>query len=274
MGSVIVPAHNESTVIRRTLEPLAHLARSGRIDLVVAANGCTDDTAEVARSIPGTRVLDLEEASKVGALNAADACTDRFPRMYLDADIEMQPSALLAVLECLETEDALAARPPFVYNTDGATWVVRAYFRARMRLPSNRSAMWGAGCYALSKAGRSRFGDFPSLIADDLYVDSLFDASEKRVVETGPVVVRAPRAAAALRAVLRRTYAGNAQMDGHVRAVGGQPVQTSNARDLVGSVRSLSTLFDAGVYAGFVLFARLEARHNHHHWSRDDSSRS
>lgn len=274
MGSVVVPAHDEASVIRRTLQPLVSLTASNRIDLVVAANGCKDATAEVARAIDGVRVLELPTASKVDALNAADSATHSFPRMYLDADIEIQPDAVIAVLNALEVGPEPAARPPFVYDTTGASWLVRAYFRARMRLPSNTRALWGAGCYALSRAGRDRFGAFPDLIADDLFVDSLFGDHEKRVVATSPVVVRAPRTAAALRAVLRRTYAGNAQLERRLRgAASARASTTSNARDLVASVRSPATFADACVYLVLVLLARVDARRPSSVWGRDHSSR-
>lgn len=271
MGSVVIPAHNEAAVIRRTLEPLGGLAASGRIDLVVAANGCDDATVAVAREVGAARVLEIEGASKVAALNAADAATDRFPRMYLDADIEIRPESVVDVLRALEEGPEIAARPPFVYDTVGASWPVRAYFRARVRLPSNSRALWGAGCYALSRAARDRFGAFPALIADDLFVDSLFGASEKRVVLTTPVVVRAPRTSAALRAVLRRTYSGNAEFD---RQPVGRAQPTSNAVDLVRSARSPAALVDACVYAGFVVLARLQARRPASGWGRDHSTRS
>lgn len=274
MGSVVVPAHNEASVILRTLEPLGPLAVAGRIDLIVAANGCSDATVAIARGVVGVRVLNLPEASKVSAISAAEAVTNRFPRMYLDADIEIEPAALVAVFSALDAGPELAARPPFIYDTVGASWPVRAYIRARMRLPSNTEALWGAGCYSLSRTARERFGEFPPLIADDYFVDSLFDASEKRVVPTTPVVVRAPRTAAAMRAVLRRTYSGNTQLQRHLADVGGaEPSRTNNARDLMKSVRSMSSLADACVYLAFVLVGRVHMRRRTSVWSRDQSTR-
>ena len=87
LGSIVIPAHDEGRVIERTLAPLVPLAHSGAVEVVVAANGCSDDTVARARQVPGVRVLNLAEASKVAALNAADATTDAFPRIYLDADV-------------------------------------------------------------------------------------------------------------------------------------------------------------------------------------------
>lgn len=274
-GAVVIPAHNEGAVIQRTLTPLAALAAGEEIDVVVAANGCTDDTVARARQVPGVRVLDLAEPSKVGALNAADSATDRFPRIYLDADIVASPGAVAAVLEALTKGPELAARPPFVYDLAGARPLVRAYYRARLRLPANTSALWGAGCYAMSRSGRARFGQFPGLVADDYFVDTLFAPHEKRVVDAEPVVVRVPRTSQALGRVLRRTYGGNAELHALARAAGREaPASSGNSRALMRSVRSPATLYDATVYAGFSLAGRSSVTGRTSPWHRDDSSRT
>lgn len=274
-GSVVIPAHNEGAVIERTLASLAPLAASGEVEVVVAANGCSDDTVARARRVPGVRVLDLPEPSKVAALNAADAATDLFPRIYLDADILAPTASVVAVLEALRTGTALAARPPFVYDLTGARALVRAYYRARLRLPANSAALWGAGCYAMSRLGRGRFGEFPGLVADDYYVDTLFAPHEKRVVDAAPVVVRVPRTPHALGRVLRRTYGGNTELHHHLRSGSGEaPAGSGNAKALLGTVRSPASLGDATVYATFSVVGRSRFPGQATAWLRDESSRS
>ena len=68
--SVVVPAHDEAAVIA---DRLGHLtgALGPDVELVVVANGCSDRTAEVARTVPGVRVVELPVAAKAAALNAA-----------------------------------------------------------------------------------------------------------------------------------------------------------------------------------------------------------
>ena len=58
-GAVIIPAHNEASVIGRALFPLAPLAAGDHVQVIVACNGCTDNTAELARRFQGVTVLDL-----------------------------------------------------------------------------------------------------------------------------------------------------------------------------------------------------------------------
>lgn len=271
-GAIIIPAHNEATVIGRTLDSLREVIGWGTVEVIVACNGCTDGTASIASGFEGVRVLQVDAASKTAALNAADHAADRWPRLYLDADIEVSAPALAAVFEALGGGSLLAARPAFRYDTTGASAAVRAYYRARVRIPRNAEALWGAGVFALSRAGHERLGSFPALTGDDYYVDGLFAADEKSVLPTDPVVVRTPRTSASLLAVLRRAYRGNAQQD----AVTGGGSMSRTLRDLLASVRGPLTAVDAAVYAAFAGAGRRRAfqlRKAEVAWERDNSSR-
>ncbi|GAB3604653.1 hypothetical protein GCM10027413_00620 [Conyzicola nivalis] len=265
-GTIIVPAHNESAVIARTLRALT--LPPSTAEVVVVCNGCTDNTAEIARSFPGVRVVEIDRPSKAAALNAGDAAARSWPRLYLDADVEIHPGAVAAVFGELETGRVLAARPDFRYDTTGATMLVRSYYRARERMPSTDESLWGAGAYALSEAGHKRLGQFPDLTADDLIVDSLFVPGEKVVVPTEPVRVRTPRSLAGLLAILTRQRRGNL----------GAPAQsttTTTVIELLSSVRGPFALIDATVYAALTSVGRRRARRagSANAWERDDSSR-
>lgn len=269
LGSVIIPAHNEGRVIARTLQPLAAAAWSGRLHVVVVCNGCTDDTAAIASRFEGVRVVELGEPSKIAALNTGDLAATAWPRLYLDADIEVGPGTIAQIFDALTPGGRLAARPEFRYDTSGASALVKAYYRARQRLPTTRSALWGAGAYAITESGHKRFGRFPPLIADDLFVDRSFSAAEKTVVATAPARVRTPRSSRALIAVLTRQHRGNLQSEG-------QSTTRSTVRALASSVRGVPSLFDAVAYALLTIVGRRAARalpSDDRRWHRDESSR-
>ncbi|ASN20410.1 WecB/TagA/CpsF family glycosyltransferase [Arthrobacter sp. YN] len=271
-GAVIIPAHNEASVIARTLQSLEGVIAWGTVEVIVACNGCTDGTEAVASGFHGVRVLQVEAASKAAALNAADQVVERWPRLYLDADIEVTTEAVHAVLTSLGDGPLLAARPAFRYDTEGASVLVRSYYRARARIPSNAQGLWGAGAYALGRAGHDRLGGFPILTGDDYYVDRLFSGVEKAVLPTGPVVVRTPRTRSALLAVLRRSYRGNAEQDGQEAGA----TTSRTVRELLASVRGPLSAVDAVVYVAFAVVGRrrpLLGRSVATGWERDDSSR-
>ncbi|WP_162989257.1 WecB/TagA/CpsF family glycosyltransferase [Glutamicibacter nicotianae] len=275
-GVVIIPAHNEATVLARTLAPLAPLAAAGAIEVIVACNGCTDATAEVARGFDGVQVLESPIPSKVAALNLADAATQSYPRLYLDADIQVTPAALRMTFEYLRRPGAVAARPAFEYDTTGASTLVRAFYRARRRMPSTNSALWGAGAYALSEEGRARFAEFPALTADDLFVDLQFSDAEKQIVPSIPVKVATPRTLVSLLGILRRNYRGQDELVAP-DAPGPRPKSTKGtATELLRSIGGPRTAADALAYASLVAWARLRNRKpatTAHVWERDNSSR-
>jgi exopolysaccharide biosynthesis WecB/TagA/CpsF family protein len=272
-GSVIIPAHNEASVIERALLPLVPLAESGEADIIVVCNGCTDGTAAIARRFRGVRVVEIPEASKPAALNAGDDAATAWPRLYLDADIEISVEAVRAVLDTLAAGGMLAARPAAVYNAEGAGPVVRSYYRARSRIPSLQNGLWGAGAYALSRSGHDRLGVFPALTSDDFWVDQLFVGSEKAVLDTAPVVVRTPRNLQGLLGILQRSHRGVAQITPR------GPAESSTGRtlrDLARSIHGPGSAADAAVYSALALSGRLgihRARSGSAIWERDDSSR-
>ena len=110
--TVVIPAHNEGRVIRRLLEQLLNGADPDEMDIIVVANGCTDDTAEVAASFgPAVRVLTLPAACKQKALTAGDCAAAGFPRIYLDADLELRADDVQALAAALSRPEVLAAAP-------------------------------------------------------------------------------------------------------------------------------------------------------------------
>lgn len=267
LGAIIIPAHNELAVIGRTLEPLAPAAGTGTFEVIVVCNGCTDDTADVARQYQGVTVVETTEASKPLALNLGDSMATAWPRLYLDADTTIASSAVEKVFATLRSGTLLAARPSSRFDVDGADAVVRSYYRARSRVAWFRTALWGAGAYALSAEGHRRIGSFPALTGDDLWVDSRFEPQEKGVVDTEPTNVVVPRDRHSLLHMLSRVYRGKAE-------VAEAPSAGRTLGAVIGAVRGPESVWDAGVYIAMTLTARKRSRGVTTAWARDESSRA
>lgn len=188
--SIVIPAHDEAHVLPQALSAALDQEFDGTIDIVVVANGCHDDTAEVARSfIPEARargrtlrVMELDAASKVEALNLGDAYKQFDTTMYLDADVVLSRNAISAVVRALVEGDAPYAAPR-MRIADSRSAFTRAYGRVWSRLPYVRSRVRGVGCYAVRGDARARWGAYPELIADDRFARLHFDADELGVAE-------------------------------------------------------------------------------------------
>ncbi|HWK76505.1 glycosyltransferase [Microbacterium sp.] len=275
MVSVIIAAHNEESVIERCL---GALHRGGtQLQIIVSANGCTDATAELARSL-NTKVVERSEAGKAGALNAAEEVATSFPRVYLDADILVPHGGIAALTTALDDDaEVLATMPRRRVNTAGRPWAVQAYFRINQRLPVFRSGLFGRGLIVLSESGRARFGAFPDLIADDLFLDGLFAADEKLEVPEVEVVVEAPWTTADLLNRLVRVRRGNTQMRRTVAAQGAEgSVRSSDRwswlRDVV--LKDLRLAPSAAAYVAITVIAGVRSRRtSNHSWGHDASTR-
>jgi glycosyltransferase involved in cell wall biosynthesis len=278
LGSVIIPAHNEAAVIKRCLDALLSEFRPGELDVVVACNACADGTEDIVRSSGyQVRVVEIDIASKTAALRAAEEVVSTFPRIYLDADVILTSGAARRVLECLRAGPALAARPPIKYNTDSSAFIVRSYYRARSAVPKLMGSLWGAGVYGLSAAGRARFGEFPEVTGDDLFVDQQFQRGEIAVVDAPPVIVNVPRRTRDLMRIMRRINKGNTENRAHPTL---SSEQSSTAPSTVHALARLTLtrpmrMVDVATYMTLAVIARVSlAMAPAAAWERDNSSRS
>jgi glycosyltransferase involved in cell wall biosynthesis len=214
MTSIVIAAHNEAAVIERCLRSILANAEPDEFDVTVVANGCTDQTAEVAARMSTVRVLNLDTPGKAAALNAGDRAAAGFPRIYLDADIVLGTEAVRALARALDREGTppLAVVPRRELLRQGRPWPVRGYFAIHSRLPAVREGLFGRGAIALSAEGRSRFGEFPPVVADDLFLDSLFSSHEKAEVTSVVSKVATPFSSRDLLRRLIRVRRGNSEL--------------------------------------------------------------
>lgn len=268
--SVVIPAHNEANVIERCLSSLRTTVGL-HLEVVVICNGCTDDTAARARrAYPAATVLELDEAGKAIALNAGDAVATVFPRLYLDADVEMQPGSLESLVVALARPGVDCAAPRAQFDSHLSTWVVRRFYEAWLVLPYLNKSMVGSGAYAVSLAGRQRWERFPErLVADDQFVASHFSLRERLSVPDTSFIVHTPRDIRGLLAVRTRVYRGNRELS----TSGFAPSMERRRRlAVIAAVRSVR-VSAVGVYVAINALAELLSRHSRGGWERDESAR-
>jgi hypothetical protein len=94
----------------------------------------------------------------------------------------------------------------------GRPLAVKAYFAINSRLPAFHNGLFGRGMIALAQRGRERFDAFPIMMADDLFLDSLFSSTEKVTVDSVEVSIAAPWRTAELVRRLARVRRANAEM--------------------------------------------------------------
>ena len=279
MTSIIIPAHNEEDVIRTTLTTLLKGLDSNDTEVLVVCNGCNDRTAAEARSFGApVQVIEIADASKIEALNVGDSVARSYPRIYLDADVEIDGSSIAQLVRQLQCPAAKAAEPVPRIDTRHSSLLVKAYYAVSVALHGQRPGDVGCGLYAMSQDGRRRFGEFPDVIADDAYVRAHFDEDELIRVHTGTSVVYAPARVIDLLRIKSRSRLGTMELRQKYPELWAQ--KEANTKSLVEKAASLPIRIWAVVpaYVVLQLLARRQANKlaadlGSYRWQRDDSSR-
>jgi glycosyltransferase involved in cell wall biosynthesis len=290
MISIVIPAHNEAGVIARCLRGLLDGAKptDPAMEIAVVANGCTDDTAAIARSFEGregarVEVIETSVASKSHALNLGDKAVSGFPRFFIDADVAMPRASVLEVARVLwegqrpAATALLAAAPRMEVDLSCASWFVRAFYKVWLKLPYLKEGMIGSGAYAVSEAGRRRFGGFPPITADDAFVRLQFSAAERVTVASCTFTITPPRTLAGVVKIKTRGHFGNFELRKRYPNLFAKN-ETQHGGALLGLARNPLNWPALAVYAYVRVVSRLLSYRryrfgDHKHWERDDSSR-
>lgn len=268
MLSVIIPAHDEETLIGPCLEALSHSELVAMpVEVIVVANGCRDNTiAQAYAQRPrieaagwGFRVIDLPRGGKPGALSAGDRAAKGKLRAYLDADVTVSPLLLQQIVDVLDIDKPRYASGAI--RIVGTGLVSRAYGRLWSKVPYMVATVPGCGFFAMNSQGRARWQDWPEIIADDLFARLNFRPEERISVEASydwPIA----QGFARLVRVRRRQDAGVAEIARRY------PGLLENEDKTVGGATRLALRDPLGfaIYASVALAVRL--RRQGPEWSR------
>ncbi|ANK12036.1 glycosyltransferase [Erythrobacter neustonensis] len=281
--TVIIPAHNEEAVIGRCLKRIQDGAPAGAMEIIVAANGCTDRTVEVAHAAGiNIVVLDLPTGSKTAAINAANGAATHFPRIYVDADVECGFASLNALAQALREPGVMTAAPSIRMNLDRCNIFMKAYYRAWSRQPYAKAGKGGAGIYGLSAAALEAVGSFPPIIGDDIWIHTRFPDEQKRYIaqdERGQKVfsvVYPPRTAREQIRVEARRRIGNQEVQNLYPSA--YLANANNGGGWKAALISGTGAFDLMVFLTIKIAARSLAHWNRKRgkaaaWARDMSTR-
>ena len=275
--SIAIPAFNEASVIGDCITGLMNQEGMDTLEIVVIANGCDDETANVAREFGDrVKVIELDEGSKIKALNAGDKACTIFPRAYIDADVELGPRCLIRCHEALQTSQmAVAPRPEFI--SDGGGFIIKCFYEGWERTPYFADGhMIGSGFYAMSEAGRARFNQFPMIISDDGFAHQLFSRNERQTLQDCTFVIHAPKTLKGLVAIKTRERLGAIEL----RVKGFLPREQDREGTTFGSMlmNLMRHPISSVIYSSIRFYTRNRAarqarNHMFHLWERDTSSR-
>ena len=157
--SVVIPARNEADRLPRLLAGLRGQTRPAD-EVIVVDDGSTDATAQVAARVPMVRVIAAPPVpegwtGKSWACHTGALAATGHLLVFLDADVELAPGALAAVVHRWEAEGGLVSVQP--------QHRIRRRVEA-LSLPFNVVTMMGLGVGSLARPRREWGAAGPCLV--------------------------------------------------------------------------------------------------------------
>jgi glycosyltransferase involved in cell wall biosynthesis len=278
MATIIVPAHNEASVIEDCLNSIVN--QTGIDHVIVACNGCSDDTVEIVKSkYPNTICLDIEKPSKTNALNVAEAKAKElgisYPIFYIDADTQISPNAIKHISDSMHNSNILLSAPTPKIDTSQSSWLVKTYYKVWLKLPYIKEGVIATCSFIVSEEGRKRFDVFADVIGDDGFIRCHFKNKEIANIKGAEIYIRAPKNIYSLIKIKTRARLGNMELIERNKC----PIQEAKSYGNVMRSKLLSKdFFATSIYIAIALVIRVRAsaqfkKISTYQWETDDSSR-
>jgi glycosyltransferase involved in cell wall biosynthesis len=277
MATLIIPAHNEASVIERCLDSLIQQKNVTRI--IVACNGCTDNTAEIVNNnyghLPHLICLDIKKPSKTHALNEAEKHIIDFPVFYIDADTALSIDAIPTITQQMQDKPLHLTAPTPIINTEQSSWLVKQYYKIWQSLPYIEAGVIATCSFIVSQQGRQRFDKFPDVINDDGYIRCQFKADEISNIAGSEIYIQAPKDIFSLIKIKTRARLGNMQLN--TLNLCTHPAKKAYASSMKSKLFSKDAI-SAVIYYCIAIIIRIRAnkqfsRINQYTWEKDNSSR-
>ncbi len=278
VATVIVPAHNEASVIEACLNSIVNQA--GIDHIIVPCNGCTDNTVEIVKNqFPTAVCLDIKKPSKTNALNIAEEKAHElgvtYPIFYIDADTQLSDNCIPHITQAMAKGGVLLSAPTPIINTDKSSWLVKTYYKVWTRLPYIKEGVIATCSFIVSESGRQRFDKFADVIGDDGFIRCHFKNREISNIEGAEIYISAPRDIFSLIKIKTRARLGNMELLAKKKC----PVVEKKNYGSVMKKRLLSKEFlPTSIYILIASIIRLRAKSQFkkiksYQWEKDTSSR-
>jgi cellulose synthase/poly-beta-1,6-N-acetylglucosamine synthase-like glycosyltransferase len=178
--SLIVAAHNEGEVIADKMRNISELDYpAGQLEAIVASDGSSDRTVELARALagPNVRVIDLPRQGKAAALNAAIAEASGDILVMSDASSMYRPDAIRKLVRHFADDQigGVAGNQRYTKKdraTDNAGESAYWDFDRQLKLWESQAGNTISATGSIYAIRRSLFQGVPAGVTDDFAVST------------------------------------------------------------------------------------------------------
>ncbi|QCI12596.1 glycosyltransferase family 2 protein [Pseudomonas putida] len=194
--SVVIAAHNEERHIEHKLRSvLSQDYRAAELQVIVASDGSSDRTVELARGVrdPRVQVLDLPRLGKTAVLNTAVSTCRGDILVFTDADNQWADDTLgLLLAPFADPEVGGSAGHMIIPNPGKGLSLGDSLYRhyeAWLRKVENRTGCMVSADGALLAVRRELYQAIPPQVNDDFFISTCAPAAGKRIVYVPEAVV-------------------------------------------------------------------------------------
>ncbi len=192
---IVIPVRNEDKVLRKTVPALLAAVKGN----APASMGTTVAPIKAQRKFYGlqavvVRFLRLLLLGKTLALQAGDELLDAeqiFPRLYLDADTWLRPGDIGRLFKPLRKGEADLVAASHAFDYSSSSLISAHMARCWLALPFAKNAAF-LGAVAVSSTGRAQWDEWPSVIADDMFMAGIVNAGRQMMVTNAVAMTWAP----------------------------------------------------------------------------------
>lgn len=278
MATIIVPAHNEASVIEDCLNSIIN--QKGIDHIIVPCNGCTDNTVEIVqKKYPNVVCLNIEKPSKTNALNVAEEKARdlgvTYPIFYIDADTQLSKDCISHIIQALKNSEIKLAAPTPIIDTRKSSWLVKTYYKIWTQLPYIKEGVIATCSFIVTEEGRKRFDVFADVIGDDGFIRCHFKNKEIANIKGAEIYITAPRDIFSLIKIKTRARLGNMELIARNKC----PIQEAKNYGSVMKDKLFSReFFSTSIYILIALVIRVRAKQqfkslSSYQWEKDTSSR-
>lgn len=199
----VIPAYNEEKWIAQKIEnSLALEYPKDRFKIVVACDGCSDRTVEIARQYEGDRVqvVAFPRLGKQGMINHIVPKAETEILVFSDCNAILEPAAIrLLVRHLADPEVGLVTgnRTCVVQTQSGSSTGELMYWRYESLIKSSESALHSClGAHGQLYAARKSIFPFVEKVGEDFYIPlKIMESTNKRVIFEPNAMTHIPAAA-------------------------------------------------------------------------------
>ncbi len=187
--SVVVAAHNEADNIRQKITSILQQDYSPeQLEIIVASDGSTDRTVELAQAFddPRIRVLDLPRSGKTATLNTAVQLAKHDILLFTDADNCWLPDTMGHLLTPFSDPDVGCTAGHMIISrvgkglSEGDNWYRK--YESWIRSVENRTGCTVSADGALLALRRDLMQEIPLDVNDDFFISTCAPVHDRKII--------------------------------------------------------------------------------------------